>query len=137
MFNENAKISSRHKGSKRKSAIVVHTYAHRLAAVRNALNASDNWVTIQVVGPFLVYRQAVAFFSLWNKKVRSRASKIQRGFDLLGKYHEKYNLKMWCQLRPAAEMTRNIENRKERAVIDYAKEDIQTIRDMQRRRKLK
>lgn len=135
LFNENDHLATKHKGSKRKSEILIHTYVHRLAAIRNGLNENDNWLTMQVVGPFLKYSEAVVFYTLWARRVRSKSAKLQRGLDLLAKYHEKYGLKMWAQ--PQKLDDNKIERKRARTLINYADEDIQTVRDMKKRRKMK
>ena len=135
LFNENDHLPNHQKGSKRKSAVVMHTYAHRLAGIRNALNENDNWVTMQIIGPFMRRANASALRTLWAQKVRSKAAKLQRGFDLLTKYHKEYNLQMWCQSRPADEI--RIQRKRIRNRTNYKDQDMQTVRDMQKRRKMK
>ena len=134
LFNENDYLANRQRGSKRKSDVVMHTYAHRLAGIRNALNKNDNWVTIQVIGPFLRLADAAAARSLCAQKVRSKAAKIQRAFDILAKYHKPYGLRMACQTRKKEDM--QPVKKRARDIVNYAKGDIQTIRDMQKRRKM-
>jgi hypothetical protein len=131
LFNENDDFAHKHKGSKRKSDVCLHTYVHKVADTRNLLNDNDNWVTIQIIGPFMNLDDARSITIAWKHKVRSKAAKIQRGFDLLSKYHKDYNLKMWCR-SVKRDVSKRCKNK-----IDYRDEDIQTIRDMQKRRRMK
>jgi len=141
LFNENENYPTRHRGSKRKTDIILHTYVHRIAGIRNSQNENDNWVMLQLVGPFSKYREAHAFQSLWSKKVRNKTVKLQRGLDLLKKYGEKLNLKMWIQTQSRDEIELQRQELKQKPTIkrflDDDKMDIQTIQEMQKKRKLK
>jgi len=95
LFNENDSVTTRDKGSRRKSAIIIHTYVHRAAAIKNSLNKNDVWITMQVIGPFSVLSQAVNFSRLWEMDARTKAAKLQRGLELLEKYGQTYKVQMW------------------------------------------
>jgi len=141
LFNENEKYPTRHRGSKRKTDIILHTYAHRIAGIRNAQNENDNWVMMQLIGPFSKFCEANAFQSLWSKKVRNKTVKLQRGLDLLEKYGTELNLKMWIQTQSREEIELQQQELKQKTTtkrfLDEEKMDIQTIQEMQKKRKLK
>lgn len=137
MFNENEHYPTVHRGSKRKSDILLHTYAHRVPSIRNAMNKHDNWKIIQLVGPFSKYNDARAYHKLWTHKVRSKIAKLKRGFRLLHKYHKQYNLTMWykdIQVITDVYVNEQLTNHKINGTSNEIKMDIQSIRDMQKRR---
>jgi len=145
LFNENERYPTRHRGSKRKTEIVLHTYVHRIAGLRNARNENDNWVMQQLVGPFSKLGNARVYKVLWSKKVRNKKIKIQRGLQLLEQYGEKYKLTMWVQTQTRDEMERQRQEMKRDSRLSVTKRfldlpdghkmDIQSIQEMQKRRK--
>ena len=45
LFNENDHYQTKHRGSKRKTDVILHSYAHQYASIRNTMNLNDNWIT--------------------------------------------------------------------------------------------
>ena len=86
LFNENEEFKTHHRGSKRKTDIVLHTYVHRIASIRNVQNKNDNWVVMHLVGPFDKLKNAIVYKTLWSKKVRNNyAANYLKSVD----YYEK------------------------------------------------
>lgn len=125
--------TTNHKGSKKKSDIILHTYAHRVASIRNAMVEHDNWMTKQLIGPFSKLSNARVFYNLWSNKIRNKDAKIQRGFNLLNKYHGKYNLTMW--FRESDDLSNIIKEPNRNETEESTDISIQDIEDMQIRRK--
>jgi len=146
LFNENENYPTRLRGSKRKTDIVLHTYAHRIASIRNVQNENDNWVMMQLVGPFSKEAEALKYKILWSKKVRNKKAKLQRGIYLLNEYGMKYKIKMWHQTQTKDEIEQQKQvlksGYKQSATKRYLeipegeKIDIQTIQEMQKKRKI-
>ena len=80
-----------------------------------------------------------------KNKVRNKKIKVQRGLQLLEQYGEKYNLTMWVQTQTRDEMERQRQEMKRDSRLsvkkrfldlpDGYKMDIQSIQEMQKRRK--
>ena len=99
-------------GSKHKTEIRLHTYAYEFAAINNALDIKDNWVTQQLVGPFERLCDAEGFFRLWTQDVRGKTNKENRGDTLYEKYKEAYGLTMWRNTQTQQEIERVHKKRK-------------------------
>lgn len=84
--------------NKTQTELRVHGSLHWMPLVRNLLDDRDQWVTVMVVGPFLKWREALAFFHLWTRQTRGKARRLRRGITLFNYYRSRgYDLYMWAQ----------------------------------------
>jgi len=119
LFNEEYSSASKSKTTKKKTALVVHSYAHRAASIKNKLNEYDSWLTMQVIGPFSQRVHAECCRDLWDKNVRTKAGKLQRGVEIVEKYGKKYNVKMWAMAVERDEVFTAIQHKRKRDPAHY------------------
>jgi len=139
LFNENDSLPTRNKGTKSKTVIVIHTYAYRSAAIKNALNPNDAWVTMQLVGPFSQHSHAQKFAILWERETRSnKGLKLQRGLDLISKYGYRYKVKMWSvDSDPTELVNKYLKKRKEPEISMRFPMSMQAIARLKMAKKIK
>jgi hypothetical protein len=71
----------------------IHLYANLL----NAVEPQDCWVTMMIVGPFFVHRDAEGFQHLWNRYAAGKRDRLWRGIQLGHHYQKAYRLTIWVQ----------------------------------------
>ena len=91
---------------KKQTHLCSHTYPHHYESVMNKIlatssekkGASENgWVTMQIVGPFNKWVDALRFQILWSDHTRGKIRRVERGVDLLSAYYQEHNLYMEAQ----------------------------------------
>ena len=92
LFNLKSKGSN-----KKQTELRVHSMAYMFATLRNVSCRSELWCTMMVVGPFMKYKHALAFFQLWSRQTRGKARRMKRAVTLVQRFHKQYNLQLWVQ----------------------------------------
>lgn len=80
--------------SKRQTEIRIETYPE-LVPWAHRQSGQQGWTLTISIGPFQSWRDALVFHHQWLQPTRGKTRRIQRGLELLAKWHQHYGLYMW------------------------------------------
>lgn len=90
---------------KKHTHVVVHAMPHLIADALNrpqgvaAGTEQSCWILVLKIGPFVHWKDGVAFLQLWLRQTRGKIHRIERGIELFCQYRERYSLYLWSQTR--------------------------------------
>lgn len=93
------------KDPKKHTHVVAHTMPHLIVDALNqtAANQGTNdgacWILVLKIGPFIHWKDSVAFLQHWLTRTRGIVHRIERGIELYCQYREQYALYLWSQTR--------------------------------------
>lgn len=94
------------KDPKKHTHVVAHTMPHLIVdalnqAANQGLGSGSNgcWILVLKIGPFVHWKDSVAFLQHWLTRTRGIVHRMERGIELYCQYREQYALHLWSQTR--------------------------------------
>lgn len=87
------------KEPKKHTHVVAHSMPHLIVDALNRTSQDHCWILVLKIGPFVHWKDSVAFLQAWLLRTRGKINRIERGIELYREYHKRYALHLWGQTR--------------------------------------